>query len=100
MCLCECVYHLFACALCGVFTFRRWALNNYDVQLTNADWLKEMLSIPDMKFNRSLESFKTLYRLLGTSLLGCQVRGVATRLSWHTPHWPFLCIYFSHIPLG
>eukprot|EP00047_Mylnosiga_fluctuans_P005099 m.238440 g.238440 ORF g.238440 m.238440 type:complete len:504 (-) comp13301_c0_seq1:129-1640(-) len=49
-----------------------WALNNYDVQLLNADWLRELLTMPDVKFNRSLESFKVLHRLLGTSLLGNQ----------------------------
>jgi hypothetical protein len=51
----------------------RWVLNQFDVQLTNADWLRELLSVPDIKFNRSLESFKVMHRLLGTSLLGCQV---------------------------
>ena len=58
------------CVLMGY----RWVLNNYDVQLLNADWLRDMLQLPDIKFGRSLESFKVMHRLLGTSLLGNHVR--------------------------
>lgn len=49
-----------------------WALNFYDVQLTNAEWLKQLLAYPELKLKRSFNAFRILSRMLGTSLLAAE----------------------------
>jgi hypothetical protein len=43
------------------------------VLLTDADWVKDLLTKPDADFGRSFESYKTLSRLLGTGIVAAAV---------------------------
>eukprot|EP00048_Salpingoeca_helianthica_P023121 m.22421 g.22421 ORF g.22421 m.22421 type:complete len:513 (-) comp8294_c1_seq1:25-1563(-) len=46
-----------------------WALNNFDVQLISPEWLKDLLSQPESRFDRSLGDFTIFNGLLGVSVL-------------------------------